>query len=110
MLTFSNVTPEVFALVLDQLRTEATVTWLADSTMKDDTQGGLLSGRVLYRIEGSGITSEVSQFIADSHVEVDIKHKPFVVSEGMIGGRIRDAITLAQQAVAKAGQGGGTAA
>lgn len=104
MLTFQGVTPEVFALVLDQLRAEARVTWLADSTMKDEL--GALSGRVLYRIEGSGVDSEVSQFIADRHIEVDIKHKPFYVSEGMIGAKIRDAITLAQQAVAKAGQGG----
>lgn len=96
MLTFPNVTPEIFALVLDQLRTEATVTeWSAGPP-------------AIYQINSSSI--EANATLINGIVHVDIGKKPFFVSEGMIGAKIRDAITLAQQAVAKAGQGGGTAA
>lgn len=98
MLTFPNVTPEVFALVLDQLRTEATVT---DS--RPTMRGG-------YRISGNGVDAVAALDEGSNTVVVQIDRKPFFVSEGMIAGKIRDAITLAQQAVAKAGQGGGTAA
>ena len=92
MLTFPNVTPEVFALVLDQLRTEATVTDIP--TM-----------RSTYKISGNGVEA-VAALDAAGVVHVQIDHKPFYVPESMIASKIRDAITLAQQAVAKAGQGG----
>ena len=94
MLTFPNVTPEVFALVLDQLRTESTVTTISGGTLSEPQ----------YQIQGNGITAVVSNY--SNVVDVRIDHKPFYISEGMIGSKIRDAITLAQQAVAKAGQGG----
>ena len=93
MLTFPNVTPEVFALVLDQLRTEARLT-------PDPDYPG--AG---WKIEGNGIVARAILW-EDGAVHVNIDSKPFFVSEGMIGAKIRDAITLAQQAVAKAGQGG----
>jgi hypothetical protein len=98
MLTFPNVTPEVFALVLDQLRTEARVSLGTASTPTG-------SGIQMWHVEGNGVKARVLHGGGDT-VQVEIDKKPFYVSEGMIGGKIRDAITLAQQAIAKAGQGG----
>lgn len=94
MLTFPNVTPAVFALVLDQLRAEGVIV----ASIGDDC----------HAIKGNGIDATVA-YSQDSIVDVTIKHKPWYVPESVIAGKIRDAITLAQQAVAKAGQGGETA-
>lgn len=91
MLTFPNVTPQVFALVLDQLRTESVIV------------AGI--GNDLYAIKGNGIDATVA-YSSDGMVDVTIKKKPWYVPESVIASKIRDAITLAQQAVAKAGQGG----
>jgi hypothetical protein len=93
MLTFPNVTPQVFALVLDQLRTEATVIEWSHGPPP------------IFQVSGNGI--EANTTLADGgFLHVDIGSKPWWMTEGMIGAKIRDAITLAQQAVAKAGQGG----
>jgi hypothetical protein len=99
MLTFPNVTPAVFALVLDQLRTEATVR---------EIPGAFGSAHAYWQIEGNDIKANVMRWDGGM-VEITILHKPWYVPESVIAGKIRDAITLAQQAVAK-GQGGGTAA
>ena|ERR1700676_5202444 len=96
MLTFPNVTPQVFALVLDQLRTEATVS--------GPSVGGL-SGKNIYTIEGNGIKANVLRWDT-GEVNIDVLKKPWYVPESVIASKIRDAITLAQQAVAKSGQGG----
>lgn len=96
MLTFPNVTPEVFALVLDQLRTEATVEQVSSNGyMVNGHHWALGHIRTSVTFDGSLVTVIVLQPER---------------WEDKIGGRIRDAITLAQQAVAKAGQGGVTAA
>lgn len=89
MLTFPNVTPQVFELVLDQLRMETTVTEVAPG---------------YFNIDGNGIEASTS-YPMKGELQVYIGRKPFYVSEGMIKSKIRDAITLAQQAIAKAGQG-----
>lgn len=109
MLTFQGVTPEVFALVLDQLRTEATVTEF--QALRIWTEGDKTFNKTVpgWQIDGNGVKATVTRSNAGS-IDVEITKKPFFVSEGMIGAKIRDAITLAQQAVAKAGQGGGTVA
>jgi len=89
MLTFPNITPEVFALVIDQLRAEATVTEVAPG---------------YFNVDGNGIRARTSAPM-NGELNIYIDDKPFFISEGMIGSKIRDAITLAQQAVAK-GDGG----
>ena len=94
MLTCPNVTPRVFALVLDQLRTEAEVREVAPG---------------YFDIKGNGIIARTSSPLK-GELDIYIDSKPWWMTEGMIGAKIRDAITLAQQAVAKAGQGGNEAA
>lgn len=91
MLTFPNVTPQVFALVLDQLRTEATVT-------------EVVSG--YFNIDSGDIKAHTSSPLK-GELDVYIDKKPWWMPEAVIESKIRDAITLAQQAIAKAGQGGG---
>jgi len=103
MLTFQGVTPEVFALVLDQLRAEAHVQEIPGQIGDLAARTTPLRGLPYWIIQGSGLKSKVSY--ANSTAMVEIESKPFFVSEGMIESKIRDAITLAQQAVARAGGG-----
>lgn len=95
MLTFPNITPEVFARVLDELRKHSTVTHLGGS----GTSEGVYCNRFL--MEGNGIQAETTH--ENGAVTVTVNHKPFYVSEGMIRGKIQDAIEVAQREL---GQGG----
>lgn len=85
MLTFPNITPEVFRRVLDELREHSAVTELPG-----------LGDIAEYAIEGSGIKARVI-LSANEMVQVTVERKPFYISEGMIRGKIQDAIEKAQK-------------
>lgn len=82
MLTFPNITPDVFQRVLDELREHSTVT--------EDAPG-------CYTIKGNGITARTLVPLEGQSLHVYVDHKPFYISEGMIRGKIQDAIEKAQK-------------
>lgn len=94
MLSFLNVTPAVFALVLDQLRREG-------SEVKDSANPDAFSGTCCYTITGhhwplGDIRANVA--FDGTTVTVDVvKPKDW---EHAIGGKIQDAISDAKKRVA----------
>lgn len=96
-MTFDGVTAQVFLLVIDQLRTDADVT---------ERDAGLITMQTEFLIVGiyTGIRAVAIHWNYDNSVSVKIEYKPFYITEGMIESSIRDAITTAQQAVARSQQ------